>query len=354
MNREKIKRLEEYVADSFLKPLLIDDLVTDISYNGKSIFYQHNELGRQKSEISISVNEINDFLRHIANLGEKQFSFSEPLLDMSFGRFRLNAVHYSIGRLNDEKIPTFSLRIGSLVPRIVDNGCFMPKAISRLLEILICNQLSIVIGGQTGVGKTELQKYLLSLIPINSRVVVIDNIQELTYNSANAKIDLNCWQVNSHIGQASFQELIRNALRSNPDWLIIAESRGKEMLDVLNAVMTGHPVITTIHAKSAETIANRMVRMILMNGSETIYSEALNDIKEHFRYFLFLEKNVPINGKIYRYLAKILEYDHMTNQLNVIYQKRGDKSIFAKPSLYLLSLIRKSPYAKELTKEFIS
>lgn len=352
MNKDKVKYLEDYVSNSFLKPLLKDELVTDISYNGKSLFYQHNEIGRQKSEISISLNEINDFLRHIANLGEKQFSFSEPLLDMSFGRFRLNAVHYSIGRLNDEKIPTFSLRIGSYVPRICNDGHFMPQTISLLLEVLIANQLSIVIGGQTGVGKTELQKYLLSLIPPNSRVVVIDNVQELTYNSANAKIDLNCWQVNSHIYQASFQELIRNALRSNPDWLVIAESRGKEMLDVLNAVMTGHPVITTIHAQSAETIPNRMVRMILMNGHETIYSEALNDINEHFRYFVFLEKNVSSSGKISRYLSIILEYDSVTGHLNPIYQKVGQKDKYGKPSTFLLSLINQSSKAMEIAKGF--
>ncbi|NMV81918.1 MAG: Flp pilus assembly complex ATPase component TadA [Erysipelotrichia bacterium] len=228
----------------------------------------------------------------------------------------------------------------------------MPQTISLLLEVLIANQLSIVIGGQTGVGKTELQKYLLSLIPPNSRVVVIDNVQELTYNSANAKIDLNCWQVNSHIYQASFQELIRNALRSNPDWLVIAESRGKEMLDVLNAVMTGHPVITTIHAQSAETIPNRMVRMILMNGHETIYSEALNDINEHFRYFVFLEKNVSSSGKISRYLSIILEYDSETGHLNPIYQKVGQKDKYGKPSTFLLSLINQSSKAIEIAKGF--
>jgi pilus assembly protein CpaF len=159
---------------------------------------------------------------------------------MSFGRFRLNAVHYALGRLNDSKTPTFSLRIGSYQTRIKDDGrsCLNDR---KIIDILIANHQSLVIGGVTGTGKTELQKYLLSRIKSHERVVVIDNIQELTYNSANENIDLTCWQVNTHLQHASFPELIRNALRSNPDWLVIAESRGKEMIDVLNSAMTGHP-----------------------------------------------------------------------------------------------------------------
>lgn len=348
MNNENNERLIDFLEQSFLAPLIKEAAITDISYNGRSIYYQHNDYGRGKSEIVIKSQEVHDFLRQIANLGEKQFSYSEPLLDMSFGRYRLNAVHYALGRVNDCKTPTFSLRIGSYETRIAADDSFMPMLAGEILDILIRNHQSLVIGGITGTGKTELQKYLLSRIGKHERVVVIDNIQELTYSSANENIDLTCWQVNPYLQHASFQELIRNALRSNPDWLVIAESRGNEMLDVLNSVMTGHPVLTTIHARSAETIINRMVRMVLINGRETNYLEAESDIKEHFRYFIYLRKETSADGRITRFLSSFLEYDHVTKTSVLIYQKEGDAIKYQLPSAHTLQLIRSSPNGERI------
>ncbi|MFA7020681.1 MAG: ATPase, T2SS/T4P/T4SS family [Bacilli bacterium] len=339
MNKDNSLRLIEFLQQSFLAPLLMEERITDISYNGRSIYYQHNDYGRQKSEVLVTTQEVHDFLRQIANLGEKQFSYSDPLLDMSFSRYRLNAVHYSLGRLNDNKTPTFSLRIGSFNSKISDDESFMPSLVHQILDVLILNHQSIVIGGITGTGKTELQKYLLSRIQKNERVVVIDNIQELTYSAANNDVDLTCWQVNPHLHHASFEELIRNALRSNPDWLVISESRGKEMIDVLNSVMTGHPVLTTIHAKSAESIVNRMVRMILMNGQDTNYEEAIEDVKEHFRYFIYLKKEVGEDGCIKRFLSSLLEIDFVTNQTFLIYQKTTKGGRYTMPSIYTINLI---------------
>lgn len=321
--------------------LFEDPQITDISYNGRDVFYQHNDYGRRKSDIVITNLEVHDFLRHIANLGEKQFSFSEPLLDMSFGRFRLNAVHYSLGRNNDDKTPTFSIRIASSRVRINEKSDFMPQAIITLFDALIRHMQSIVIGGLTGTGKTELQKFLLSRLPIFSRVVIIDNIQELSYSAINSDVDLTCWQVNNYLPQTSFQELIRNALRSNPDWLIVAESRGKEMIDVLNSAMTGHPVITTIHARSAEAIANRMVRMVLMNGGETTYDEARSDIHEHFRYFAYLKKEIREDGCIHRFLDSFLEFDGAKNEFRIIYRRIGSADCFQEPSEQTRAMLAK-------------
>ena len=91
------------LKNSFLGSLLEDIEITDISYNGDSIYYLHNYLGRQKSQITVTEAEVKDFIRQIANLSEKQFSFQNPKLDVSFGKYRINAVHPSIGRKNNER-----------------------------------------------------------------------------------------------------------------------------------------------------------------------------------------------------------------------------------------------------------
>ena len=98
-----------YIENSFLASLLKDEEITDISYNGESIFYVSNDLGRRKSDISVEQQVVRDFLRQISNISEQQFSFTNPNLDVSIDKYRLNATHQSVGKINNEDVVTFSL-----------------------------------------------------------------------------------------------------------------------------------------------------------------------------------------------------------------------------------------------------
>ena len=169
------------------------------------------------------------------------------------------------------------------------------------------NQKSIVIGGPTGSGKTELQKYLLSSLPDNTRVVVIDNVQELEFIRNNPNLDITSWEANDSHPNASINDLIRQALRSNPDWLVVAESRGKEMNDVLNSVMTGHPIITTMHAKSLQAMPHRLVRMIEMAETKETYDDIMGDLKSHIPVYVFVKREISKSGKVKRYIEAIGE-----------------------------------------------
>ena len=293
-----------FLENSFLKDLFVKEDITDISYNGKDIFYVDNYLGRLKSNISITKQEAKDFVRQIANLTEKQFSFQSPNLDVSFGKYRFNAVHQSVSRKNNEECVCFSIRIASSALRFESDDS-LDQATRELLSILINSGVSIVIGGITGSGKTELQKYLISNMKDNTRVIVIDNILELDQFAPKADLDLNIWQVDDKREEASIQSLVRNALRSNPDWLIVAESRGKEMLEVLNSSLTGHPIITTIHAFDMDSMPIRMTRMVMMSDHNTSFDDIYNDISYHMRFYIYLKRKYLTNGKVKRYVSSI-------------------------------------------------
>ena len=298
-----------FLESSFLSSLLIDEDVTDISYNGDSIYYVSNSLGRKKAPLLVEHQTIKDFLRQIANLTENQFSFSNPKLDTSFGKYRLHATHQSIGRLNDEQRVTFSLRIASSTPRINDNSDFFTPDIVKLIKWLIANRKSIVIGGITGSGKTEFQKYLIRNMPENERVIVIDNVMELDQVRLDSSIDMTCWQVNLDNPNASPSSLIKDALRNNPDWLIVAEARGEEMADVLNSAMTGAPIITTIHSYDVKSLPSRMGRLMQYSKQKIDYKEALNDIYYHFHYYFYLVKEV-VNGNVKRYISQVCYFSN--------------------------------------------
>ena len=131
-----------FLENSFIKDLLMKDDITDISYNGQDIYYVDNYLGRLKSNISITKQEAKDFVRQIANLTEKQFSFQNPNLDVSFGKYRFNAVHQSICRKNNEECVCFSIRIASSALRFESDNS-LDEAILMVKKVLIVEQLQL-------------------------------------------------------------------------------------------------------------------------------------------------------------------------------------------------------------------
>ena len=334
-----VNKLITFIENSFLSDLLEKDSVTDISYNGESIYYLDNNLGRQRRETLVEPQLVKDFIRQISNLSEKQFSYQQPELDVSFGRYRLTALHQTVCRKQNNECICFSLRIASKKLRIKENEQYFPKEICDLLDVLIDSNVSIVIGGLTGSGKTELQKYLISRMKENTRTIVIDNILELDQLEIEQNLDLNVWQVDDNRQNASIQSLVKTALRSNPDWLIVAESRGKEMLDVLNSSLTGHPIITTCHAFDINSMPYRMVRMVMMNEQKMNFDDVYQDIAYHMRFYIYLERRYHHNGEPLRYISSIAYLNG--KEMEEIYGNDGKNKKYRplpKPALNLLNI----------------
>jgi pilus assembly protein CpaF len=116
----------------------------------------------------------------------------------------------------------------------------------NLIQLMAKNHMNIIISGQTGSGKSELQKYLIKSIPKNDKIVVISDNNELKLSKVYPEKDIYTWIVkNENFSKLNidFSDLIKPALRYNPEWLIISESRGKESFDMINAATTGQKKI---------------------------------------------------------------------------------------------------------------
>ena len=320
-------RVVNYIESSFLHDLLMDEDVTDISYNGANIYYLHNEYGRKESDIQISSNDVRDFIRQIANITEKQFSYQNPILDVTAGKYRINAVHPSIARNNEEPVIAFALRVASIVPRITNESAFLTPYLIVLFQTLLKCGLSMVIGGMTGCGKTEFQKYLIREMPSMTRIIIIDNVLELSLNPVIKRMDINIWQADERNNNANIQLLVKNALRSNPDWLIVAESRGDEMVEILNSAMTGHPIITTIHAYNAQSMSYRLARMVMMNDKRSSYEEILRDINHHFPFYIYLKRKITKQGQVKRFIESIV-FNDINQQSYLIYEFKNGKHLY--------------------------
>jgi type IV secretory pathway ATPase VirB11/archaellum biosynthesis ATPase len=106
-----------YLEGSFLKDLLALSGVTDISYNGKTLNYVTNEEGRKRSSLLLSTEDVGSFLRQIANLSERQFSYSCPILDVSFGPLPLErGAQFALSLLQRQNLFLFLANCERLLP----------------------------------------------------------------------------------------------------------------------------------------------------------------------------------------------------------------------------------------------
>ena len=344
------------VEQSFLKNLFSDSL-TDVSYNGDDFYAQDNEHGRYKINIDITNEEIYSLIKQIANFMLKPFSVKEPILDVSFGNYRLNAVHPQLARSNNRKVITFSIRCISPVLKIRpydSNLC--PKEVHDLLKTFMRSYQTILISGQTGSGKTELQKYLISFMNPYDRLILIEESYETHIKEIYPNLDVTSWLVNNNNDELPC--LIRLALRNNPDWLIIAEIRGIEAYDMVQATMTGHSAITTIHSESCEYSLKRITQMC---KKKIDFDEQmlLTSMAEHIKIGVHMEKIYDeVNEIFVRRIYEICEYVPTPegHEINVLFKilkndKLKERYYYGKISNTLKeSLIRKNVSLTDIKK----
>ena len=317
-----------------------------------------NKIGRYKISIDLTNEEISSMLKQIANYMLQPFSILKPSLDVAFGPYRLSAMHPSFARNNDGKVITFSLR--KITPTLKikeDDFVFAPPEVHYFLKCLMESKLSVLISGKTGSGKTEFQKYLVSLMNKEDRIIMIEESYETHIKEIFKEMDITNWIVNNDKDELSY--LIKIALRNNPDWLIIAETRGKEAFDMIQAVMTGHSAITTIHSESAKFSLNRLINMC-KKSIDFDEKLMLNAISNHFKIGVHLERVYDNTMNIYnRRISEIIEYiptdkGYVTNTLFEIVkdEKLKEKYVFKKISDHLKKEFIKNNIKVNTLKKF--
>lgn len=301
---EKLAKIGGLLSDCFIHELLETPTVTDISYNGSEIYYLDNKKGRCKFETDVTSDDIYSFLRQISNLCDSSFSLSQPILDVSFLNYRLNAVYKNVCRKRGQKVLTFCLRKFNLNKIMInEKSDFTTPKILKFLSFAVKNKLSVLIGGPTSSGKTELQKYLINKLTNNERVIVIDTINELDINY-NENVDITCLLTDLKQG-IDLKDLVKLSLRFNPDYVVLAEARGAEFEDVLTSSLSGISTITTIHAKSVDTIVDRAINLVQINNKNLNYETIKESILMHFDIMVYVEKTILDTGEIKRKLISL-------------------------------------------------
>lgn len=159
----------------------------------------------------------------------------------------------------------------------------------RLLRIVTSGE-PVLLSGGTGTGKTTLLAALLAAVPVQERIVVTEDSAELQIAHPHV-VYLEGRPPNVEgAGAVSLRDLVRQSLRMRPDRLIVGEVRGPEVLDLLNALNTGHSGgAATVHANSA---ADSLVRLELLALQAGLSREAARiAIATAFRYVVHIQRD---------------------------------------------------------------
>jgi pilus assembly protein CpaF len=146
-----------------------------------------------------------------------------------------------------------------------------------------------VIGGATSSGKSTLLNALVDVIPRGIRIILIEDVYEL--KPAPGKLVVRRLAQ----GRASLKAHVKEALRNRPDWITIGETRDASAWDLMDAARTGHPMLSTVHASSAQGILTRL--MSLASCNQEFVNEALDLV-------LFVERFDDGSRRVTEILAK--------------------------------------------------
>lgn len=265
VNREDIEYLvREMVAELTgygpLQALLADDQVNDILVNGsRHIFIERaGRLEHTDLRFIDDSHVMRVIQRMLAPLG-RRLDETNPMVDARLpDGSRINAVVPPLALdgpcLSIRKFRRDPLRASDLLAYgTLDN------AMLEFLCAAVSARCNILVSGSTGAGKTTLLNVLSRYIGESERLVTVEDAAELQLGHHHVvRLETRPPNVEGE-GEVSARDLVRNVLRMRPDRIILGEIRGVEVLDVLQAMNTGHDgSMSTIHANSGRDALNRI------------------------------------------------------------------------------------------------
>lgn len=275
LNREERQALTQdlYFEVTGLGPLetlLADDTVSDILVNGPHQVFIERGGKLQLSDVTFKDDKhLSRIIDKIVSAVGRRVDESTPYVDARLAdgsRFNamvspiaVDGALVSIRKFKKDKLALDDLvRYDALTPEM-----------AAYLRAAVSTRLNIIVSGGTGSGKTTMLNALSAFIDDHERILTIEDTAELQLQQTHVgRMESRPPNVEGR-GGVSQRDCLKNALRMRPDRIIVGETRGDEVIDMLQAMNTGHDgSMTTIHANSARDGISRLENMISMTGIE--------------------------------------------------------------------------------------
>lgn len=264
-----------------LEPLLADDRVTDIMVNGP-----HQVFVERGGKLELTPVRFRDnahvfaVASRIVGAVGRRIDESQPMVDARLkdgSRVNVAVPPLAIDgpTITIRKFPAAPVKLESLV-----RGESLSAQMASFLSLAAFLRLNILVSGGTGSGKTTLMNAMSQFIPEGERIVTIEDAAELRFQQPHVvRFETRPPNVEG-TGEVTMRTLMRNALRMRPDRIIIGEIRGDEVLDLLQAMNTGHDgSMSTLHANSPREALTRVESMASLAGfvDGTVVRRQLSD-----------------------------------------------------------------------------
>jgi len=260
----------EVLGHGPLDPLLRDPDISDILVNGPRQVYVEKFGRLHLTEVKFRDNDhLMQIIERIVSAVGRRVDESSPMVDARLpDGSRVNAIIPPLALDG----PALSIRrFGKDPYKIEDLVGFkaLTEEMVRYLKAIVGVRLNIIVSGGTGCGKTTLLNCLTSFIPDHERVVTIEDSAELQLQQPHT-VRLETRPPNLEgKGEVCSRDLVRTCLRMRPDRIVVGECRSAEVIDMLQAMNTGHDgSITTVHANNPRDCLGRLEMMVLMGGIE--------------------------------------------------------------------------------------
>lgn len=271
---DRIRLLDELFHEVFglgpLEPLMEDDQISDILVNHPhEVFIEQSGRLEKSDVIFADDSHLMRIIQRVVSRVGRRIDEVSPMVDARLpDGSRVNAVIPPLALDG----PTLSIRRFGKQPLQVedlkDSNSIHPDIV-EFLAAAVEARVSFLISGGTGAGKTTLLNALTRFIPLDERLLTVEDSAELRLQHKHV-VRMETRPPNTEgSGEISQRSLVRNSLRMRPDRIIIGEVRGAEALDMLQAMNTGHEgSLTTIHANDARDALARLELMVAMAGFE--------------------------------------------------------------------------------------
>lgn len=279
-----------------------DPEVTDIDFNGRTLWITNLRTGRYPANENLTDDFLIAFAHNMGNCVNKPFNNANKILEADTKDLRISILHDSIATTGMSicirKAPPI---VRNTISGMIRNG-YCQKDILALLINCALTGMNFVVGGEPGSGKTEFVKFLMQFIPLEKRVITIEDSLEIHYRDINPGADA----VELRVGEDfSYTDAIKASLRQNPKWLVLSEARSVEVTSLLEQWSTGVSGFTTIHLDDVRKLPDRIQNMM---------SDARDAERMENRIYRYVNVGILIrcvrqpDGKIRRYMDQLCFY----------------------------------------------
>ena len=321
--------LRTAVFDSFrrldlLSELLDDKNVTEIMINGpKEIFVEKKGKMEKWNRSFQSEEQLFDLIQQIVSRINRAVNTKSPIVDARLeDGSRVHVVLPPIAL----KGPTVTIRKFPepiTMAKLIQLGSLTEDA-ALFLESLVKASYNIFISGGTNSGKTTFLNALSQYIPKRERIITIEDSAELQIQEVENLVSLETRNANAEgEGAVSISDLIKASLRMSPNRIIVGEVRGKECLDMLNAMNTGHDgSISTGHGNTSKDMLRRMETMVLQ-GADLPLSSIRNMIASAIEIMVHLGRTKDHKRRVME-ISEVTGVENGEIQLKTLYQYNGE------------------------------